>query len=711
MESGTNHKNVALCGLWRPITGWPNSNKKEWRRSGASKTQTTWLDEGYLMKFKHVVPPIGCGAPWQDGNHPGASEHTHWLHSVAAEFLVLGILSELPHRAMVVCSLNVIPKSDYNAEDVKKMWRLRLLLDQRPTNTKLEVETYRAESLNQARWVIEKGDVTISWDYAAYFYHYLNAIGSREYMGCTLDAAGPMGGRFFCWNAPPMGTSTSGRLTQSLAWVLAKKWRRLGIRCLSYSDDNRVWCKPEQVADIVAMIERDFIEHGLLQAPSKRQVSGKVDDIALGIGMNLETMMFYVPMEKKIDIVAECKAIINEVRKKIQVRVRRVASVTSKIMALHIAIGNVARRMTRCLYVFVARITGVPVNCTKRDLRVAWECFALPGELEISELQFFADSLMDNKGSPIHPEEPYVTIEVGQDAGERAWFGFMDAGLGRRLLARDELDADEEKLSSSEREALACERNLMAFEHKIVRRLEEMAERLSKRENELAGRRVMLTGDSQVVALAIEVGSNNPRIQAITRRIWQIGTRMSVELSARWRRRNTGAMQMCDDGTKVDLCDYQISPAAFKIIQEKLGVKHTIDCFATRKNRLCERFLSKYHCDGVTGVDFYEQSLQGEVCWAHPPRGEIAKSIRHLRCKKAQGTILVPHDSTTMWWPLVTKGAKGMVKATDGGPCDTGDLRWRMQRKRGLLWKQGKPMAPGYRDLVAVRFDFRALGA
>ena len=165
------------------------------------------------MKFKHVVPPIGCGAPWQDGNHPGTSEHTHWLHSVAAEFLVLGILSELPHRAMVVCSLNVIPKSDYNAEDVKKMWRLRLLLDQRPTNTKLEVETYRAESLNQARWVIEKGDVTISWDYAAYFYHYLKAIGSREYMGCTLDAAGPMGGRFFCWNAPPMGTSTSGRLT------------------------------------------------------------------------------------------------------------------------------------------------------------------------------------------------------------------------------------------------------------------------------------------------------------------------------------------------------------------------------------------------------------------------------------------------------------------------------------------------------------------
>ena len=61
---------------------------------------------------------------------------------------------------------------------------------------------------------------------------------------------------------------------------------------------------------------------------------------------------------------------------------------------------------------------------------MAWEIFALPGPDECGELEYFADILMANKGSPIHPEEPFVAIEIVQDAGDAAWFGYMDAGLG-----------------------------------------------------------------------------------------------------------------------------------------------------------------------------------------------------------------------------------------------------------------------------------------
>ena len=67
---------------------------------------------------------------------------------VAAEFLILGVISELPWWAFATCSMNVIPKSDYNKEEIKKRWQLQLLLDQRPTNLKLDVGTYRCESLH-----------------------------------------------------------------------------------------------------------------------------------------------------------------------------------------------------------------------------------------------------------------------------------------------------------------------------------------------------------------------------------------------------------------------------------------------------------------------------------------------------------------------------------------------------------------------------------
>jgi hypothetical protein len=151
-----------------------------------------------MLDFMGVVPPIGCGSPHRDGNHKGAQDHAFWLHSVAAEFLVLGVISETPHRPFAVCAMNVIPKGDYDPGKTAKMWRLRLLLNQRPTNVKLRTTPYRNKSLRTARWLIKVGDVTLSWDWVSYFYHYLNSRLSREYMGCTLGQDRPLSGRFFC---------------------------------------------------------------------------------------------------------------------------------------------------------------------------------------------------------------------------------------------------------------------------------------------------------------------------------------------------------------------------------------------------------------------------------------------------------------------------------------------------------------------------------
>ena len=165
-------------------------------------------------------------------------------------------------------------------------------------------------------------------------------------------------------------------------------------------------------------------------------------------------------------------------------------------------------------------------------------------------------------------------------------------------------------------------------------------------------------------------------------------------------------MQLCDDGSKVDLCDYQLKEEAYDKIQEMLEVHHTIDCFATKQNRLCRRFIAKYHCVDAEGEGFFAQEISDEICWVHPPRTLIARTLQRLWKQRAQGTIVVPHDTSEVWWPLVMPGAPGTVPASGKGPCDTGDMRLRMPRWRGLLRKRDKLMPPGYRDLMAIRFDY-----
>ena len=133
-------------------------------------------------------------------------------------------------------------------------------------------------------------------------------------------------------------------------------------------------------------------------------------------------------------------------------------------------------------------------------------------------------------------------------------------------------------------------------------------------------------------------------------------------------------------------------------------MRHTVDGFATTSNTLLERFYSQMHCQDTAGVDFFAQTLENEDVWAHPPRCKIAETIRRMQICGAVGTVLVPHDRTEIWWPLVAPGARGTVTKTVRG--QSVELRRTFDRKKGLLVCKRRSLPPGFRDLLAVRLDF-----
>jgi hypothetical protein len=85
---------------------------EHWKDTGAAKEQLHWLKYGHNFKFKRPPAPTGCGARWQEHNHIGARQHSEYLIKVWAEYIVLGIVSELSYVPASLGRLNVIPKGD-----------------------------------------------------------------------------------------------------------------------------------------------------------------------------------------------------------------------------------------------------------------------------------------------------------------------------------------------------------------------------------------------------------------------------------------------------------------------------------------------------------------------------------------------------------------------------------------------------------------------
>lgn len=340
---------------------------------------------------------------------------------------------------------------------------------------------------------------------------------------------------------------------------------------------------------------------GCYEAQRRRRGQGR--GIVLGTGVDLEArpMMFYVPENKKIDMLAQEKAIVAEstvlhrcpARRRLQIRARRLASITGKSMATSIVTGNTAGLMTRSCYAQIARETGVPIDTPKRELKIAWDKFITVDKYVVVELLFWIHGLPKHKGTPIHLREMRAAIVLVQDVSDTAWGGFSDDGSGTRTLSRGKLRRGEAEQRSTLREVKAAERNVDTFASKVRLALKIIKRRLQKKGKSLECRHVLVYTDNQTAARDGSVGSKDPELQAVIRRIHATAMQHSFTVFFRWRRRDTRDLQLCDDITKIDMCDYRFCREQFETLQEEWG-------FNTRST--VSRFLPDRACALRQGI-------------------------------------------------------------------------------------------------------------
>ena len=672
------------------VAGRPQQCWRAYAASDAPREQLAWVrDHGFRLKFNAEVPRMDTCQ-----NNPGCEEYATWLYAMVEELLYLGILTEVPEAPWVVCPLNVVVKGGYDA--VLAPWRLRCILDQRKLNEYLDAPPFRMETLHQARYLFESDDVMLLFDLSAAFYHLQAHPDSRKFMGCTL------GGRFFVWNVCPMGTTTSPYAFQTLVWVLVRRWRKiLGLRLVAYQDDFGVLCKRWQVKALAAFLLHEFAAHGLLVNVKKTDVTGLEIAVLLGIEIDLPEMMFRVPDAKKVKICGGIDELLEQWRVGEQVYVRLLAKTCGRIMATLVAVGLAARRMTRDMYAYICGVLDIPVDATRRQLRVAWDVRAPLSDRVVGELLFWRETLPGHAGMPIRPREIVPRVIVASDASDRAWMGWLDFGSGCRLLARDVLDELAVLYSSTARELIGLLGTLVSFATQIGAALA------------WRGGDLVVYCDNQGACRALDIGSKTPEVHQVAAAIFRLAMRNGWSLTPRWLSRDTSAIRMTDDGSKLgkvlDLCDFKLDPAVFTAIEGRWGVTHTVDRFASDVNRQGNLpFNSFVYAPGASDPDAFTVQWGGADNWIFPPFSRVGQAVRHLQICRAKGTIIVPNLPNAVWWPLVRAGAPGSV-FRGGKPLRLPDKQspGLLKRRLGLLLAEGARQLPkGRFDLLAIRLDF-----
>ena len=111
---------------------------------------------------------------------------------------------------------------------------------------------------------------------------------------------------------------------------------------------------------------------------------------------------------------------------------------------------------------------------------------------------------------------------------------------------------------------------------------------------------------------------------------------------------------IADEWSKFEDPDgWSVSLSLFEKAQCLMGENFTVDLFASDQNNKCEKFFSRFACIGSAGVDAFDFSWFGEVCWITPPPKLALKALNHLRDSYSKGVLLIPSWKSLSVWPVI----------------------------------------------------------
>ena len=278
----------------------------------------------------------------------------------------------------------------------------RLVVNLRHINQFLWKRKFKYEDLRIAMMLFSPGELMFSFDLKSGYHHVEIAVHHCKYQGFEWEQ------RFYVFSVLPFGLASAPYVFTKLLRPLVKLWRSKGLKSLMYLDDG-----------IVAVNGKERAEKASVWVKSSLQSAGfvKINDAKsvwrpshcvkwLGFEIHLLKGGVSVPQARLDALVSLlCASLASD-----HIRAKCIASIVGKIISMGIALGPVARFMTRNLYVLL-------------ESRYVW-C----DTLEVSppahmELEFWVNCLHKYNSQPIWHSPSAVRV-VYSDASDTGYGGY-----------------------------------------------------------------------------------------------------------------------------------------------------------------------------------------------------------------------------------------------------------------------------------------------
>ena len=560
----------------------------------------------------------------------------------------LNLFSQEPQRGhwpilpSVYSTYFLVPKSDGG-------WRG--CLDSRYTNEYVRSIYFKMDSLRTLRDMCSPGDWMVKLDLRhAYLVCPIHPFARPAF---RFRAQGDWQFRTVCF-----GLRSAPRVFTRLLKPVFALLRRLGVRCMSFIDDVAILGHTPMEAVRHGMMVVDlltslgFILHAVKSDLVPRQSDGEF--LGAVCDFRPSEMCFRLPGKKRRDLRRCCRRLLSMPR---PVSPRELSTVLGKFVA--------ARMMVE--------IAALHSRGLERDLKQAlilskgeWDsrCWTLSTEA-MEDLVWWIALL----GNPTRCRMFLLEHETSIDVDASPW-GF--GGFWGSMVTGGFWGLKERSGSQNAREMRAVELTLRTF----VRFLR--------------GRSLLVLSDSAVVVCYLNrQGGRFPGLSRAAERIlrWCVMEKIAIRCTHLPGVLNTRADIRSRWGET--MAEYKLCPAVLRRALTQLQYPWpTLDLFAARHNRQCEKYFSMRLEPESLGVNAMNQIWPARaVLYAFPPVALLTNVVSKLRTAGLQAILITPAFGGA-WYPLVMEmalhapillPAKQLFLGLDGLPRES-------PRFRTLLW-------------------------
>ncbi|KYM95726.1 hypothetical protein ALC62_13632, partial [Cyphomyrmex costatus] len=243
------------------------------------------------------------------------------------------------------------------------------------------------------------------------------------------------------------------------------------------------------------------------------------------------------------------------------------------------------------------------------------------------DLQWWKDNIRISS-NPIRKQD--YTLEIFSDASRSGWGCFCNGTSAHGIW-----NEEERKHHINFLELLAAFFALRCFA------------------SDLSNKEILLRIDNTTAICYINRagGIQFPHLSDLSRRIWQWCERRKLWIRAAYipSKENTQA-DTASRNTNFDT-EWELSDRCFNQIVKKFGMP-AVDLFASRTNKKCKTFYSRFPDPDASAVDAFTVSWRNKNFYAFPPFALILRTLRKIMIDQAKGVVVVPLWSSQAWFPL-----------------------------------------------------------